>query len=246
MPPTTTGVGAVEPACAWIQGPAGRLAGVHRPVSFHADAGSGGRTDVAGGPSDGAGVGWGKRDLTSTGVGVIFSPSVTRMRKMVTYRMRLIRGRLAQLRLSQHDLASALGVSQPTVNAILTGRRAAPAGFKARAVQALDRLERIEQAVAEARAKAVEEMGAAECNRAGDEPIDVEALPEVLFVDDVAALLRCSRSTLERRVKTRAFALAPIRGIDKRWRWSKTAVLQWLALGGPSGAPARGRRSRTA
>lgn len=160
--------------------------------------------------------------------------------------MRLIRGRLAQLGLSQHDLASALGLSQPTVNAILTGRRAPRAGFEVRAIRALNRLERIEQAAAEARAKAVEEMGAAECNQTGDEPIDVEALPEVLFVEDMAALMRCSRSTLERRVKARAFPLAPIRGIDKRWRWSKTAVLQWLALGGPSGKPARGRRSRTA
>lgn len=184
--------------------------------------------------------------MTSRDIGVIFSPPITRKRKVVTYRIRLIRGRLAQLGLSQHDLASALGLSQPTVNAVLTGRRAPRAGFEARAIRALDRLERIELAAAEARAKAVEEMGAAECNQTGDEPIDVAALPEVLFLDDMAALMRCSRSTLERRVKARTFALAPIRGIDKRWRWSKTAVLQWLALGGPSGAPARGRRSRTA
>ncbi len=132
------------------------------------------------------------------------------------------------------------------MNAVLTGRRAPRAGFEARAIRALERLEHIEQAAAEARAKAVEEMGGAECNQTGDEPIDVEALPEVLFVEDVAALMRCSRSTLERRVKARVFPLAPIRGIDKRWRWSKTAVLQWLALGGPSGGPARRRRSRTA
>lgn len=167
-------------------------------------------------------------------------------RNIITDGIRLIRGRLAQLGLSQHDLASALGLSQPTVNAILTGRRSAPAGFKARAIRALNWLERVELAAAEARARAVEEMGAAACNQDGDEPIDVEALPEVLFLDDMAALLRCSRSTLERRVKAGVFPLAPIQGIDKRWRWSKTAVLQWLALGGPSGARARGRRSRTA
>ena len=81
-------------------------------------------------------------------------------RNKITDRIRLIRGRLAQLGLSQHDLATALGLSQPTVNAILTGRRSAPAGFKARAIRALNWLEHVELAAAEARAKAVEEMGA--------------------------------------------------------------------------------------
>ena len=160
--------------------------------------------------------------------------------------IRAIRGRLAALGLTQHDLAAALGLSQPTVNAILTGRRAAPDGFEARAGRAVTRLEHIELAATEARAKAAEEMGAAECNGCGDDPIDVEALPEVLFVEDLAALLRCSRWTLERRVKARVFPLAPIEGIDKRSRWSKAAVMQWLAMGGEIGAPARRRRRRTA
>ena len=160
--------------------------------------------------------------------------------------VRVIRGRLAALGMTQHDLAAALGLSQPTVNAILTGRRSAPEGFEARASRALGRLERIEQAAAEARAKAVEEMGGAECNESGGDLIDVEVLPEVLFVEDLAALLRCSRWTLERRVKAGVFPLAPIQGVDKRWRWSKAAVMRWLAMGGPSGAPARQRRRRAA
>ena len=160
--------------------------------------------------------------------------------------IRAIRGRLAAIGLTQHDLAAALGLSQPTVNAILTGRRPAPKGFEARASRALGRLERVELAATEARAKAVEEMGAAECNGSGDDAIDVELLPEVLFVEDLAALLRCSRWTLERRVKARVFPLAPIQGVDKRQRWSKAAVMQWLAMGGQDGAPARRRRRLTA
>ena len=161
---------------------------------------------------------------------------------MVSPAMRAIRGRLAALGLTQYDLAAALGMGQSTLNAVLNGRYPVPAGFEARATAALDRLERIELAAAEARAKAVEEMGGAACNESGDEPVDVEALPEVLFLEDLAALLRCSRSTLERRLKARVLPLKPIDGVDKRPRWSKAAALHWLAMGGPSGAPVRRRR----
>ena len=72
-----------------------------------------------------------------------------------------------------------------------------------------------------------------------------ETLPDVLFLDDVAALLRCSPSTIKRRLRARVFPVAPLPGIDKRHRWSKTAVLAWLAAGG-SRAAGRGRRRRTA
>ena len=72
-----------------------------------------------------------------------------------------------------------------------------------------------------------------------------EGLPEVLFLDDVAALLRCSPSTIKRRLRARVFPVAPLPGIDKRHRWSKKAVLEWLAPVGP-GAAVRGRRRRTA
>ena len=47
-----------------------------------------------------------------------------------------------------------------------------------------------------------------------------DALPEVLFLDDVAALLRCSPSTIKRRLRARVFPVAPLPGIDKRHRWS--------------------------
>ena len=72
-----------------------------------------------------------------------------------------------------------------------------------------------------------------------------ETLPEVLFLDGVAALLRCSPSTIKRRLRARVFPVAPLAGIDKRHRWSKAAVLEWIGLGG-SGAAVRGRRRRTA
>ena len=71
-----------------------------------------------------------------------------------------------------------------------------------------------------------------------------DGLPEVLFIDDVAALLRCSPSTIKRRLRARVFPVAPLPGIDKRPRWSKAALLEWLGAGG-SGAAVRGRRRRT-
>ena len=164
---------------------------------------------------------------------------------MVSPAIRAIRGRLAALGLSQHDLAAALGISQSTLNPILTARRPAPEGFEERANGALDRLERVELAAAEARAKAVAETLGGEQGESSDDGVDIETLPEVLFLEDMAALLRCSPSTLQRRLKAQVFPLAPIQGVDKRPRWSKAAVMQWLAIGGPSGSPVR-RRRRTA
>ena len=165
---------------------------------------------------------------------------------MVSPAIRSIRGRLAGLGLTQHDLAAVLEICQSTLNHILTGRRPVPDGFEARATRALDFLERVELAAAEARSKAIIELGGAARDAAGDDPIDVERLPAVLFLEDLAALLRCSRATLERRVKARVFPVPPIQGVDSRPRWSKVAVLQWLALGGPSVTPLRLRQRRTA
>ena len=71
-----------------------------------------------------------------------------------------------------------------------------------------------------------------------------DSLPEVLFMDDVAALLRCSPSTIKRRLRARVFPVAPLPGIDKRPRWSKAALLNWLAAGG-SARDVRGRGRRT-
>ena len=69
-----------------------------------------------------------------------------------------------------------------------------------------------------------------------------DGLPEVLFLDDLAKLLRCSPSTIKRRVRARVFPVAPLPGIDKRPRWSKAMVLRWLAVGGPGDGAGRRRR----
>ena len=68
-----------------------------------------------------------------------------------------------------------------------------------------------------------------------------EGLPAVLLLDDVAALLRCSTTTIKRRLRARVFPVAPLAGIDKRPRWSRAALLRWLESGG-SGDAVRGRR----
>ena len=77
-----------------------------------------------------------------------------------------------------------------------------------------------------------------------DDDARTDGLPEVLFLDDLAKLLRCSPSTIKRRVRARVFPVAPLPGIDKRPRWSKAMVLRWLAVGGPGDGA--GRRSRRA
>ena len=81
-------------------------------------------------------------------------------------------------------------------------------------------------------------------NGRADDAGGTESLPEVLFLDDVAKLLRCSPSTIKRRLRARVFPVAPLPGIDKRPRWSKTALLEWIAVGG-SGRAVRGRGRRT-
>ncbi len=76
-----------------------------------------------------------------------------------------------------------------------------------------------------------------------DADVEVDELPAVLFLDDMAELLRCSPTTIKRRLRARVFPVAPLPGIDKRPRWSKTAVLRWLAAGG-GGRSLRGRQRR--
>ena len=75
--------------------------------------------------------------------------------------------------------------------------------------------------------------------------VGADELPEVLLLDDVAALLRCSPSTIKRRLRAHVFPVPPLPGIDKRPRWSKAMLLQWLAVGGSAYA-VRGRGRRTA
>ena len=62
-----------------------------------------------------------------------------------------IRGRMAEVGVTQQDLSKALGVNSTTLNLYINGRREPPPDFEARATAALDRLERAEKAAQEAR-----------------------------------------------------------------------------------------------
>ena len=64
-----------------------------------------------------------------------------------------IRGRMAELSVTQQDLAEALGLNATLLNHILKGRRTPPADFERRVTAALDRLERAERAADKARQK---------------------------------------------------------------------------------------------
>ena len=78
-----------------------------------------------------------------------------------------------------------------------------------------------------------------------DANVGVDELPEVLFLEDVSVLLRCSPSTIKRRLRAHVFPVAPLPGIDKRPRWSKAALAQWLTVG-DAGGPRPGRWRRPA
>ena len=144
---------------------------------------------------------------------------------------RQIRSRLAGLRLPQHTLAAMLGISQTKLNLILNEHRRPPAGFEAEATAALDRLERAEQAAAQGQsAGRCGVSGRREGNGAAD------GLPDVLFIDDVAALLRCSPSTIKRRLRARVRCRGSTSGPAGAKRAARVARGRRL---GPGGAGAR-------
>ena len=51
-------------------------------------------------------------------------------------------------------------------------------------------------------------------------PID----SDVLFIDDLAMMLRTSRTTIERRRRDRSLPFPELPGIDRRPRWSRRVV----------------------
>lgn len=53
-------------------------------------------------------------------------------------------------------------------------------------------------------------------------------IPHVLFIDDLAAILRVSRSTIERRRRSGDFPIAELPAIDDRPRWSSDSVRNYL------------------
>ena len=68
-------------------------------------------------------------------------------------------------------------------------------------------------------------------------------LSEVLFIEDLAGILRTSRSTIERRRRAGSFPIPELPSIDGRPRWSRQAVEQFLATTSKGSRPIAGRRS---
>lgn len=66
----------------------------------------------------------------------------------------------------------------------------------------------------------------------------------VMFLDDLAALLRVSRSTIERRRREGSFPIPELDALDRRPRWSRRAVERYLASA-PRAARGRRRRPRS-
>jgi predicted DNA-binding transcriptional regulator AlpA len=67
---------------------------------------------------------------------------------------------------------------------------------------------------------------------------------DVLFIEDVARILRTSRSTIERRRRAGTFPIPELPGIDGRPRWSRQAIERYLASTNEGLRSRRGRRTR--
>jgi hypothetical protein len=65
---------------------------------------------------------------------------------------------------------------------------------------------------------------------------------DVLFLDDLAQLLRTSRRTIEKMRRAGVFPIPEIRGIDKRPRWSRVVVQRFLEQGDVAATHRRGWR----
>ena len=68
-----------------------------------------------------------------------------------------LRGRLAEVGITQQDLADSLGINTTLLNHILKGRRKPPVDFAQRVKAALDKLEKAEKAAQEARERVLAE-----------------------------------------------------------------------------------------
>ena len=63
-------------------------------------------------------------------------------------------------------------------------------------------------------------------------PGRLDGLPDVLFVEDLAMVFRCSPSTIRRRVRAGVLGIPTLPGVDKRLRFSRAALVAWLARNG--------------
>jgi hypothetical protein len=55
-----------------------------------------------------------------------------------------------------------------------------------------------------------------------------DQLPDVLFLDDLSRLLRCSRRTLEQARADRRPLPPEMPSLDKRPRWLRSTVEEWM------------------
>ena len=170
---------------------------------------------------------------------------------------RAIAARLVTLGLSQRRFAAMLRVSQPALNGWLNGHTRPPMSFVEQASEILDLVEEAERAAVAAREEVLSRVDELQLQPfltgsrrhshvqggghgdSRDPDAASHDLPDVLFLEDLAALLRCHPKTIKRRLEAGVFPVAPIPGIDSRLRWSKAAVLKWLATSGAAGKPAR-------
>lgn len=60
----------------------------------------------------------------------------------------------------------------------------------------------------------------------------LDALPDVLTLRELAHVLRCSESTIKRRLRANSFPIPKLRGLDKRTRFAKAAVRRYLDSSG--------------
>ena len=63
-------------------------------------------------------------------------------------------------------------------------------------------------------------------------PIRLDAFGDVLTLGEIAQVLRCSESTIKRRLSARTFPIPQLDGIDKKTRFAKTAVVRYLESSG--------------
>lgn len=67
---------------------------------------------------------------------------------------------------------------------------------------------------------------------------------DVLFIEDLASVLRTSRSTIERRRRAGTLPIPELPSIDERPRWSRQAVERYLASTDSGFRSRRGRPGR--
>ena len=68
--------------------------------------------------------------------------------------------------------------------------------------------------------------GAARLNAVAERQL--ATLPDVLTIEELAGLLRCSDSTIRRGLEAHTFPVAPLDSIDKKFRWSRFEIARWL------------------